>query len=155
MKTYKLFREQLLPIGITEAWDFFSSPANLSKITPQDMAFEIITHLENKPIYSGMKIEYKVRPMLNIPLRWTTEITNVDAPYKFADIQLKGPYSLWEHTHTFVTVPGGVKMTDEVRYALPLGWIGNLAHAIFVKKRLESIFDFREKSLNTFFSNNH
>ena len=154
MKTYQLHREQFLQISIIDAWDFFSSPSNLSKITPEGMSFEIITKLSDKAIYTGMKIEYKVRPIFNIPLKWVTEIRNVNEPYNFTDIQTKGPYLLWSHTHTFVTVPGGVKMTDDVKYALPLGVLGQIAHSVLVKKRLEDIFNFREKKLNTFFNNN-
>ncbi len=154
MKTYQLYREQFLQISIIEAWDFFSSPSNLSKITPEGMSFEIITNLSDKAIYTGMKIEYKVRPLFNIPMKWVTEIRNVNAPYNFTDVQAQGPYSLWSHTHTFVTVPGGVKMTDDVKYALPLGVLGQIAHSVLVKKRLEDIFNFREEKLNTFFNSN-
>ncbi len=154
MKTFNLHREQFLPVSINEAWDFFSSPENLSRITPKDMSFEIITKLNNKSIYSGMKIEYRVWPLFNIPLKWVTEIKDVDAPHTFTDIQIKGPYSLWQHTHTFKTIPGGVKMTDDVKYALPLGLLGHIAHTVLVKKRLEHIFNFRKKTLETFFNNN-
>ena len=134
MKTYQLLRKQFLPISINEAWDFFSTPANLSKITPADMNFRIISKLGDSSIYPGMKIEYIVSPLLNIPMKWTTEIGAVNKPYNFTDTQLKGPYKLWEHTHTFVAVPGGVNMTDEVKYALPLGVLGQIAHAILVRK---------------------
>ena len=98
MKKNTLHREQFIPISIKEAWDFFSQAKNLEKITPKDMAFVVLTELDDKPIYDGMKIEYKVRPLLGIPMRWTTEITGVAAPYRFTDKQLKGPYALWEHT---------------------------------------------------------
>ena len=154
MKTYQLVREQFLPISINDAWDFFSTPDNLSKITPSDMNFQIITKLGDSTIYPGMKIQYKVSPLFNIPMKWITEIGAVNQPHNFTDMQLKGPYKLWEHTHTFVTVPGGVNMTDEVKYALPLGLLGNIAHAIFVKKRLKDIFNFRKKTLDNYFKNN-
>jgi len=152
MKTYRIFREQFLPITIKEAWEFFATPDNLSKITPSDMSFEIVKCEKGTIIYSGMKIQYRLRPLFNIPVSWTTEIKNVNAPYSFTDTQLQGPYSLWEHTHTFVSAPGGVKMTDDVKYALPFGLLGSIAHNLIVKKRLEDIFNFREKTLNTFFN---
>ena len=115
------------------------------------MGFVILSKLDDGPIYSGMQINYIVRPLLGIPLKWTTEITNVDAPKIFTDKQSKGPYALWEHTHTFEPVKGGVKMNDEVKYALPLGVLGELAHVILVKKKLKDIFDFREQALTKLF----
>ena len=151
MSVHTLYREQHLPITVEEAWAFFSSARNLAKITPPEMGFVILTALDDGPISSGMKINYTVRPLFNIPLKWTTEITGVNAPVKFTDRQLKGPYSLWEHTHTFTSVPGGVKMTDEVKYALPLGFLGEIAHSIVVKKKLEDIFNFREVTLEKIF----
>jgi len=128
-----------------------SPPKNLEKITPKDMSFLVLTELDDKPIYNGMKIDYKVRPLLGIPMRWTTEITGVAAPYRFTDKQLKGPYALWEHTHTFQEVSGGINMTDHVVYSLPLGLIGTLAHKLIVRKKLEDIFNFREETLNNYF----
>ena len=117
------------------------------------MKFIIRTALKEGPIFSGMKIEYTVRPLLNIPLHWITEIMNVDAPRNFTDCQLKGPYALWQHTHTFETVVGGVKMTDHVEYALPLGFLGGIAHVLVVKKKLKEIFDFRSETLVNLFGN--
>ncbi len=151
MTKYTLNREQYLPIPIEEAWAFFSSAKNLAKITPGEMQFEVLTKLTDEPIYTGMEINYIVRPLLNVPLKWTTEITDVTPPFIFKDRQLKGPYSLWEHTHVFARVPGGVKMTDEVKYALPLGILGGIMHSIIVRKKLEDIFNFREKALTGLF----
>ncbi len=147
MKIYELKREQMLPIGVEEAWKFFSKAENLSKITPPELSFHILTDLKDEPVYSGLKIDYTVKPLLGIPMRWTTEITGVNAPHVFTDRQLKGPYKLWEHTHTFEAVPGGVKMTDLVRYAMPLGLLGELGHMIVVKKKLDEIFEFRRTTL--------
>ena len=151
MNTYSIKREQFLPITIDEAWAFFSSAANLSKITPAEMNFTILTKLTGAPISSGMNIEYIVRPLLNIPLHWITEIQSVNAPFYFKDIQIKGPYALWDHTHTFETVPGGVKMNDDVQYALPLGILGTIAHSLVVRKKLENIFNFRKTTLEQLF----
>ena len=151
MKIYSLIREQYLPIPIAEAWSFFSSAQNLSKITPAGMNFVILTRLDKDSVYPGMKIDYRVSPLMGIPLRWTSEITVVNAPYTFTDKQLKGPYALWEHTHTFVTVAGGVKMIDDLKYALPFGFIGEIAHAALVKKKLEQIFNFRALTLENLF----
>jgi len=151
MKIYHLHREQYLPVTIDEAWNFFSAAQNLSKITPPEMGFVILTDLKDEPIYHGMKIDYTVKPLFGIPLHWTTAIGRVNAPYKFTDSQTKGPYSLWEHTHTFEKVQGGVKMTDDVKYALPLGILGQMAHSIIVRQKLEHIFKFREGILRKIF----
>jgi ligand-binding SRPBCC domain-containing protein len=152
MKIFTLCREQELPIAIEEAWAFFSSPKNLDKITPPDMGFVIKSQLNEGGIFRGMKIQYIVKPLLGIPLKWITEISEVDAPFLFTDKQLKGPYALWEHTHYFTTVPGGVKMRDEVKYGLPLGWLGLLAHTLVVRKKLDDIFNYRRKVLEQFFA---
>ena len=151
MKTYTLQQEQYLPITVEEAWQFFSSAQNLAKITPPDMAFKILTPLDGSPIYEGMLINYIIRPMLGIPMKWETVIGKVNAPTQFTDMQQKGPYALWEHTHTFLVVPGGVLMTDEVKYALPLGILGDVAHGLFIKKKLDHIFAFRKKVLEDMF----
>ncbi len=151
MKTYQLYKEQYLPISLKEAWDFFSSAGNLSKITPAEMDFKILTKLTGEPIYAGMHIDYIVKPLLGIPMKWTTEISKVDAGKSFTDKQIKGPYALWEHTHTFTAVKGGVFMTDTVLYAVPLGWLGQIARELIVKAKLEDIFKFRETKLVSLF----
>ncbi len=151
MKIYSLHREQLLPVSISDAWDFFSSAGNLPKITPRDMDFRIVSAPDDTPIRNGMLISYTLRPLFSIPVKWTTEIKDVQAPDMFIDTQLHGPYKLWEHKHTFTAVENGVLMTDDVRYALPLGIIGQVAHSLFVKKKLQQIFDFRATTLGELF----
>ncbi len=147
MKIYTLHREQFMPITVEEAWDFFSHPLNLDKITPPRVRFETITKLPDNYITNGQRIKYKLRPLLNIPMRWETEIREVNMPYKFMDKQMKGPYAFWEHTHILESVPGGTKMTDTVRYALPMGLLGRLMHSLMIKQQLDQIFDFRAATL--------
>jgi ligand-binding SRPBCC domain-containing protein len=147
MKEYSIHREQVLPITLLQAWNFFSNPHNLQKITPPDMGFKIVTPLLDKKIFSGMRITYSVRPLLSLPLKWETEIKDVEEPYLFVDTQLEGPYKTWEHKHIFEEVKDGVKMIDHVVYSLPMGILGEFAHQLFVRKRLEQIFDYREKIL--------
>lgn len=143
--------QQYLPIPVERAWEFFSSPRNLAKITPPEMEFKILTQLDDKPIYDGMNIEYIVRPIGRIPMRWKTEIIQT-VPYKmFTDTQIKGPYTKWEHQHVFESQNNGTLMTDVVKYKLPLGWLGDLAHSLFVRKRIQEIFNYREKTLQTLF----
>src|SRR4051812_31886876 len=146
MKIYHYHKEQFLYATIEEAWDFFSLPDNLDKITPPQVKFKTITDLGDARLYNGMKIKYRLRPLLNIPMTWETVIMEVDAPRRFIDKQIKGPYALWEHTHTFKEVKGGVIMTDDVKYALPFGWLGTVFHPMVVKKKLEGIFKFREEA---------
>lgn len=145
MRIYQLQKTTYMPISIEQAWDFFSLATNLEKITPKELDFRIIAKPDFPRIFSGMRIKYKVRPLLNIAVKWETEIREVDAPFKFMDKQLKGPYALWEHTHLFEEVPGGVKMIDTVSYALPLGWLGIFMHSVVVKKKLDEIFTYREQ----------
>lgn len=142
-----LEREQFLPISLTEAWAFFSSPRNLGVITPPDMGFRIREPFDDEPMYTGQCIRYTVKPMFGIPLTWVTRIDEVEAPNRFVDTQLKGPYKRWWHQHTFQVVPGGVLMTDRVEYELPFGPMGELAHRTFVRQRLKAIFDFRNTTL--------
>lgn len=142
---------QRIPIDIDTAWNFFSQPANLAKITPDNLGFDIISKHHGDTMYAGQIIEYKVKPMLNIPLYWMTEITHVADKKFFVDEQRFGPYKLWHHQHHFKTISGGVEMTDIVHYALPLGILGKIAHSLFVKKQLNDIFDYRYKKVEELF----
>lgn len=146
MKLYQIKTQQKLPISIEKAWGFFSNPKNLKKITPEEMSFEIISGAE-KSIYPGQIIQYNVSPIFGIKLRWVTEITHVIDNKYFVDEQRFGPYSLWHHKHFFKEIKGGILMEDVVDYKIPLGWLGQLAHFIFVKNRLKKIFKFRENML--------
>lgn len=151
--THVLEREQFLPLSLEEAWAFFATPANLAVITPPDMGFEIRRPFDDRPMYTGQLIRYRVRPVLGIPLTWVTRIDTVEPLHVFVDTQLKGPYKRWWHQHTFEAVPGGVLMRDRVEYELPLGPLGELAHGIFVRQRLKHIFDFRFRKLQELFRN--
>lgn len=146
MKLYQIKTQQKLPISIEKAWGFFSNPKNLKKITPEEMSFEIVSGAE-KSIYPGQIIQYNVSPIFGIKLRWVTEITHVIDNKYFVDEQRFGPYSLWHHKHFFKEIKGGILMEDVVDYKIPLGWLGQLAHFIFVKNRLKKIFKFRENKL--------
>jgi ligand-binding SRPBCC domain-containing protein len=142
---------QFLPISIDKAWDFFSTPENLNKITPDDLSFKINSELPPK-VYAGQMIIYKVSPFKNIAFDWLTEITQVNEPHFFIDEQRFGPYALWHHEHHFKAVDGGVEMTDIVHYKLPFGWFGNLFHRLLVKPKLNQIFNYRLKVLEVMFN---
>ncbi len=142
--------KHFLPISIEHAWDFFSNPANLSRITPPEMNFIIKTKLPEK-VYPGMIIVYTVSPLAGIPMKWVTEITHVNEPHFFVDEQRTGPYAIWHHEHHFEKVAGGVMMTDKLYYKVPMGILGNLVDSMMIRKKVEGIFIHREKALNQLF----
>ncbi|MGZ3813631.1 MAG: SRPBCC family protein, partial [Mucilaginibacter sp.] len=147
MKTYSRIYETLLPTTLDKAWDFFSSPSNLSKITPPEMNFIVTSdNRAQAKMYPGMIITYKVSPLLGIKMNWMTEITQVREMEYFVDEQRFGPYALWHHQHHFKKVEGGVLMTDILDYAIPYGFIGRMANSIFVEKQIKKIFDYREEA---------
>jgi ligand-binding SRPBCC domain-containing protein len=142
-KIYSLKTVQKLPVSLEEAWEFFSRPKNLKEITPANLGFNIISKHHGDKMYAGQIIEYKVSPLLGIPLYWMTEITQVSENQFFIDEQRYGPYSLWHHQHHFKPIDGGVEMTDIVHYKIPFWFLGDIANTILVKRELRKIFDFR------------
>ena len=152
MKFYSIKSVQHLPISLEEAWDFFSSPNNLAKITPADMGFVISSDKKDgEKMYPGQIITYIIKPLLGIPIKWMTEITHVKEGNYFIDEQRFGPYKLWHHKHSFKKTSTGVEMHDEVNYVLPFGFLGTVAHMLFIRKRIEYIFEYRTKFVDDFF----
>lgn len=149
---HQLKRQQQLNCDIKTAWKFFSSANNLSEITPKDMNFVVRTQLSDDEIYEGMLIDYYVSPLLGIKLKWQTEITEVNFQKSFTDFQKKGPFKLWNHFHEFIMNDKGVLMMDTITYELPFGFLGEIAHSVMVKKKLEHIFDYRFKILEETFN---
>ena len=150
MKIHTLEQQQMLPITPEEAWEFFSSPANLEQITPSDVGFEITSSLETK-MFEGQIITYRMMIAPAVRVSWVTEIKCVIEGHSFVDEQRFGPYKFWHHRHEFEPVDGGVLMRDRVHYALPFGPFGALAHAIFVRRKLDWIFQCRKQILITRF----
>jgi ligand-binding SRPBCC domain-containing protein len=148
---YSLEVCQFLKISLPEAWDFFSSPSNLAKITPDHMGFGITSGTPEK-MYSGQIITYHVSPVLGIKTNWVTEITHVAEGRFFVDEQRFGPYRMWHHEHRFEVKGDGVLMTDRVSYKLPLGFLGRIVHWLFVKNQLRQIFEYREAYLSKVFN---
>jgi ligand-binding SRPBCC domain-containing protein len=146
---HRLYTTQWLPLSLDEAWDFFSSPRNLARITPPDMRFEILEGADRKT-YAGQLIRYRVRPMWNIPMGWTTEITHCVERDYFVDEQRFGPYKLWHHLHRFTEKDGGVWMEDDLHYALYGGPLAPLVNRI-VEPRVRQIFDYRRVKLEELF----
>jgi ligand-binding SRPBCC domain-containing protein len=142
--------ELWLPRPVEEVFEFFSDAFNLEAITPPQMHFHVVTA---RPIElkAGARIDYKLR-INGVPVGWTTLIETWNPPHEFSDIQLSGPYKLWHHTHAFTATGGGTKMADHVDYELPLGFLGELAHRLWVRRQVESIFVYREKIVRERFS---
>ena len=151
MASFSIKTVQKIPVRPEAAWEFFSNPANLQTITPEGMGFRVISKHHGSKMYAGQLIEYKVKPVLGIPVYWMTEITQVQPQEYFIDEQRFGPYKLWHHQHHFRPVEGGVEMTDIVHYRLPLGFLGNWANSLFVRKKLKQIFEFRYKKVEELF----
>ena len=151
MKLYKFERLQNLPIDLQTAWDFFSSPQNLSRITPKKMGFQILYSID-KEMFAGQIIAYTIKPILGIPITWVTEITHFEQPNFFIDEQRFGPYKFWHHQHKFRKTDSGIEMTDIVHYAIPFGFLGRIINFFIVRKQLEAIFNYRTKKLSEIFN---
>jgi len=143
---YSIKTVQQIPASLDAVWEFFSNPANLKDITPASLGFNIVSKHHGTVMYPGQIIEYKVSPVLGIPLYWMTEITHVQPERFFVDEQRFGPYTMWHHQHHFKQIEGGVEMTDIVHYKIPFWILGDIANVLFVKKQLQQIFDFRFKA---------
>jgi ligand-binding SRPBCC domain-containing protein len=149
MKICTLQTEQFVARALPEVFEFFSRPENLARITPPSLGFVILTP---SPIEmrAGTRIDYTIR-IAGMPLRWRTLISVYDPPNRFVDEQLKGPYAYWHHTHRFSSVQGGTIINDTIRYALPFGLLGLLAHWLFVRRKLDRIFSYRKTIVEKIF----
>ena len=147
---YQLKTKQIIPTDLETCWNFSSSPKNLKIITPDYMGFEVLFEIPEK-MYAGLMIEYEVKPLLGIPMKWITEITHVDEMKFFVDKQRKGPYRIWHHEHHFKQVEKGIEMTDIVSYEIPFGVLGKIAQPLIVKNKLKQIFDYRFQKVEELF----
>ena len=148
---HSLQRIQVLNISLDEAWNFFSSPKNLQRITPAYMKFKVINNTLSDTMYEGQIIEYSVRPLLGIPLYWMTEITHVKDKVFFIDEQRFGPYSFWHHQHHFKETDQGVEMTDLLHYKMPFYGLGRIVNKLVVDRQVNKIFDYRYKKVAEMF----
>lgn len=153
MALHELYREQVLPISVKEAWDFFATPKNLNRITPEELKFQVLTDVPDK-MYPGLLIEYRIQILPGIWQDWVTEIKYIEEEKSFVDEQRFGPYKFWFHRHTFTAEGEHVRMVDHVRYALPSGSLGKIVNALYVKKQLNYIFNYRLKVLEEIFPAN-
>lgn len=142
MRLHRLYREQVIQKPLEEVFAFFERPENLDLITPPELGFRLLTP-SPIPMHQGAIIDYQIK-LLGIPVRWTTYIAIYEPPNRFVDVQLKGPYSFWHHTHRFLALDDkSTLMIDEVLYLLPFGPIGEIAHTLWVKRQLKHIFEYR------------
>lgn len=142
MKIYFLERKQMIPRSRTETFAFFSDAFNLERITPPFLRFRIVTPSPIK-IEAGTVIEYHLK-LFGAPIFWRTVIESCDQEESFVDRQIKGPYALWRHTHSFEEKgPQQTLMRDLVEYSIPYALLGRMAHGLFVRRWLRKIFDYR------------
>jgi hypothetical protein len=146
VRVHLLERSQRVAVPVEQAFAFYGDDRNLEPLTPPWLHFQVTTP---RPLTMGADtlLEYRLR-LHGIPLRWRTRIETWEPPHRFVDFQEKGPYSLWEHTHLFeADGDGATVIHDRVRYALPLGPLGSIAHRLFVRKDLKRIFDYRRDAI--------
>ncbi|MBS2013385.1 MAG: TIGR01777 family oxidoreductase [Deltaproteobacteria bacterium] len=150
-KAAHLRREQIIARPLDEVFAFFAEPANLERITPPFLRFRIVTPAPI-PMRAGTLIDYRLS-LFGVPFGWRTRIEDVKPGVQFVDTQLRGPYSLWRHTHEFVAIEGGkaTRMIDHVEYVVPLGPLGKIASLAFVDRTLAKIFDYRAKVIQEIF----
>lgn len=151
MPLYTLETEQKIPAQLDRVWDFISSPKNLKIITPDYMGFDITSNNLPEKMYAGMIISYKVSPAFGIKMNWVTEISQVKDFEFFIDEQRIGPYKFWHHQHILQKIDGGVLMKDIVNYQPPFGLLGSAANSLFIKNRLNEIFEYRKKKVDEIF----
>jgi ligand-binding SRPBCC domain-containing protein len=145
LRVYRLERRQRLDRSVDEAFAFFAEAHNLERITPSWLRFEV-RETDPGEVREGTLIHYRLR-LHGVPLRWTSRIEEWAPGRGFVDRQIRGPYRVWHHRHTFAADGEGTVIGDEVHYALPLGRLGELAHPLFVRRDLERIFDFRQTAV--------
>lgn len=150
-KLYTFQTKQFIPATIDEVWDFISSPKNLKRITPPYMGFDIVSESPVDTMYTGIIVAYKVSPMFGLKMNWVTEITHIEDKHYFIDEQRFGPYTFWHHKHFIKAVAGGVEMTDILHYKVPFGWIGDIVNFLFIRSKLQEIFNFRFKKVEEIF----
>ncbi|MEM7262193.1 MAG: SRPBCC family protein [Planctomycetota bacterium] len=145
MRVYTLEREQTLGAPRDVVFEFFSDAKNLEKITPPALKFRTVDVPDE--IERGTLIRYRLS-LYGVPFGWTTEITGWSPPHSFVDAMKKGPYQLWEHTHSFEDLGDRTHMIDHVRYAV---FGGAIVVPLFVRRELERIFDYRTARMIEFF----
>ena len=141
-KGYRLETFQSLPITCERAFVFFQNPKNLFDITPDWLDFRMVTSTNGEKVFEGAEYDYYIR-WFGVKLKWRSRIQKYNSPYDFTDIQIIGPYSKWEHTHSFKKQGETTLMFDTVVYKIPFSYLGRAVHGLFVKNQLQNIFCYR------------
>lgn len=159
----RIERRQRVARPVEEAFEFYADPANLARITPPWLSFELVAWQapgesatraargSRIPMAEGLRLHYRIRPLL-VPQRWVSVISRWDPPRAFADEQVRGPYRRWHHTHEFHAVDGGTELYDLVEYEIGWGPAGALANAVLVRRQVKAIFDYRAHAVARIFS---
>jgi ligand-binding SRPBCC domain-containing protein len=142
--------EQWIGRPVDEVFAFFSDANNLEAITPRQLNFHILTPGPIR-LAAGARIDYQLK-LYGIPLKWATLIESWDPPHQFVDVQLRGPYRVWRHTHRFVSEAAGTRIVDDVDYELPLGPLGRLVDALWTRREVAGIFGYRSEVISRRFS---
>lgn len=145
MRVHLLQREQVVPAAVDDVFAFFAEARNLERITPAWLRFEVLATAPSS-VREGTLIDYRLR-LHGVPLRWRSRIEQWEPGRAFVDRQIRGPYRLWHHRHEFEPTAEGTLVRDRVHYALPLGVLGTVGHALFVRRDLARIFDFRQRAI--------
>ena len=149
---FTLTAKQKLNIPLDQAWNFFSTPENLERITPEEMQFNITSELCDK-FFKGKIITYKVGILPGVKTNWVTEITHIEDKVYFIDEQRFGPYKMWHHEHWFEEISENTTLiSDKVSYKIPFGFFGSIAQFLFIKNQLKTIFNYRYITLEKLFN---
>lgn len=144
-----LERTTVLSAPLSEVFPFFRDPRNLADITPKWMGFDIV-HIDEGEMRTGFKIAYRIKWM-GVGLGWVTRMKEYEPPHRFLDVQTRGPYRVWRHEHVFEESSSGTIMKHVVRYELPFGILGEVAHWLIVRRQLQRIFDYRSRRIADLF----
>lgn len=148
---HQLVTRQMVPADLDTVWRFFSQPANLNRLTPPDLQFQILAGAE-QPMHSGQIIRYRIRLLPLVAVQWVTEIKDVTPLQSFVDEQRLGPYRFWHHRHDFVPHAEGIEIIDTVHYSVGYSLLGELLHGLWIRGRLQHIFKYRRSVITELFT---
>jgi ligand-binding SRPBCC domain-containing protein len=149
MRVHTLHCEQWIPKTLPEVFSFFCEARNLDRITPPWLHFRVLRQT-GREMRVGTLIHYRLA-WHGMPIGWTSRIEEWRPPFRFVDLQLRGPYRLWRHTHSFEALGGGTLMSDSVRYAVPFGILGDFCAGWLVERDVEQIFNYRARAIAAIF----
>jgi ligand-binding SRPBCC domain-containing protein len=145
MSVRHLRRRLRVDRAIDEVFAFFERPENLERITPPSMGMRILS--ADREMRENLEVDYAITPFPHLPSRWRSRITAYDPPHSFTDVQLRGPYARWEHSHRFSSDGDATIVEDDVTYEVPFGLLGDIVEPLLVRPRLRAIFDYRAAAI--------